>query len=121
MIKSKYFKEAEFARLGCSLQDMKQDFMDMLDECRELAGIPFVMTSAYRAPEHNEEVGGVPGSAHPKGRAADIKALNGTTRWKIVYAAILVGFRRIGIGRNFVHLDNDDSLPHPVMFDYYND
>lgn len=119
MITSRYFSEGEFARLGCSLQDMQQDFMRLLDECRSLAGIPFVLTSAYRSPEHNAQVGGVGGSAHTKGRAADIKAYNGTTRWKIVSAAMRVGFRRIGIGNGFVHLDNDDTLPNPVIFTYY--
>jgi len=28
------------------------------------------------------------------------------------------GFRRIGIGRNFVHVDNDASLPNPTIWLY---
>ena len=119
MITSKYFKEAEFKRLGCSLQNMDQEFIDRLDLCRTMAGIPFVLTSAYRDPSKNKSVGGVGNSAHIKGRAVDIACVTGTTRWLIVINAINVGFKRIGIGNGFVHLDDDDSLPNPVIFTYY--
>jgi hypothetical protein len=36
-----------------------------------------------------------------------------------VRAALECGIRRIGIGKTFVHLDNDASLPQGVMWDYY--
>ena len=118
MITSKYFKEAEFKRLGCSLQNMDQRLMNMLDAARGLAGIPFVLTSAYRNPEKNKAVGGVGNSAHTRGLAVDISCPNGRARWLIVINAINAGFKRIGIGDNFVHLDIDDTLPHPVIFTY---
>ena len=49
----------------------------------------------------------------------DIVCNSSDTRWKIVTAAIAFGFRRIGIGKNFIHLDCDDSLPQQVMWHYY--
>lgn len=119
MVTSKYFHEIEFEQLGCSLQDMSQELMDMLDKCRALAGIPFVLTSAYRNPDKNRKVGGVANSAHTKGLAVDISCANGSIRWLIVINALNVGFRRIGIGKTFVHLDIDKSLPQNVIFDYY--
>jgi len=27
--------------------------------------------------------------------------------------------KRIGVGKNFIHFDNDNSLPQNVMWDYY--
>jgi len=119
MVTSKYFKEPEFARLGCSLQDMSQDLMDKLDQCRALAGVPFVLTSAYRDPEKNKKVGGVDKSAHTKGLGVDIACTNGAMRYIIFVNAINVGFNRIGLGKNFVHLDIDKTLPQKVIFDYY--
>lgn len=55
MIESKYFAEAEFQRCSpaCSLQDMNRAFIWMLDAIREEAGIPLVLTCAYRSKEHD--------------------------------------------------------------------
>ena len=43
---------------------------------------------------------------------------NKTVRDEVVRAAVKVGFKRIGIGRSFIHLDNDPSLPQPVAWGY---
>lgn len=73
MITSKYFKEEEFNRCSpsCSLQDMKQTTISKLDTAREIAGIPFVLTSAYRSPEHDRSKGRSGTGAHTIGRAID--------------------------------------------------
>lgn len=39
---------------------------------RDLAGVPGVITSAYRSPERNQEVGGTETSQHMKAEAVDI-------------------------------------------------
>ena len=49
----------------------------------------------------------------------DIRANSSATRYKIVAAALVAGIRRIGIGKTFVHIDNDDSLPQGVIWHYY--
>ena len=71
---SKYFKEIEY--------NMDVDFLAKLDEAREYAGIPFVINSAYRSPEHNARIGGKPNSSHLRGLAVDIKATNSMTRYR---------------------------------------
>lgn len=116
---SKYFSNAEFKKLGCTIDDMDADLLYKMDKLRALCGIPLVMTSAYRTQKQNTAAGGASNSAHLRGKAVDIKCMNGTTRFNIVNNAIQVGFRRIGIGKNFVHLDNDNTLPWPVIFHYY--
>ena len=58
----RHFSPAEFAcKCGCGsgMEKMDPTFLRMLDEARELAGIPFVLASAYRCPKHNKAVGGV--------------------------------------------------------------
>ena len=47
----------------------------VLDPIREHWGLPIRVTSGYRCPELNEEVGGVEDSYHVDGCAADITAL----------------------------------------------
>ena len=120
-IESKYFSEAEFQRCSpsCSLQDMNRAFMWMLDAIREEAGIPIVLTCAYRSKEYDIAQGRSGNSAPTRGVAVDIRCNSSTTRMKIIEAAITVGINRIGVGKNFLHLDYDKSLPQNVIWHYY--
>lgn len=118
---SKYFKPAEFTRCtpSCKIDDMDPTFLDLLDKVRETAGIPLVLNCAYRSKAWDLAKGRTGNSAHTRGKAVDIRCTTSTNRLKIVKAAILCGIRRIGIGKNFVHLDNDASLSQNVMWHYY--
>ena len=106
---SKYFNEIE--------NNMNKDFLFVLDEAREFAGIPFVINSAYRSPEHPLSIKN-PSSSHIKGLAVDIKATDSITRFKIVKALIEVGFTRIGIADTFIHVDLDLDKTQDVIWTY---
>ena len=61
----RHFSPVEFrCKCGCGagMEKMDADLLQMLDEARDLAGIPFPLSSAYRCPKHNKAVGGVPTS-----------------------------------------------------------
>lgn len=120
-ITAKHFSESEFKRCTppCSLQDMKQDFMNRLDTVRDVTGIPLVITCAYRSREYDLAKGRSGNSAHTRGMAVDIRCTTSVNAFKIVQAALKVGFTRIGIGKTFIHLDSDTSLPQNVMWNYY--
>ena len=90
------------------------DFLHKLDEARELAGVPFKITSGYRSPQHNLDVGGRVGSSHIKGLAVDIACVNSHQRQKILTALIQVGFKRVGIGKSFIHSDLDPDKPNAI-------
>ena len=45
---------------GAGMEKMDADLLHLLDEARDLAGISFTLSSAYRCPKHNKAVGGVP-------------------------------------------------------------
>lgn len=96
---------------------MNKNFLFVLDEARELAGIPFVINSAYRSPEHPLSIKN-PSSSHIKGLAVDIKATDSITRFKIVKALIEVGFTRMGIADTFIHVDLDLDKTQNVIWTY---
>ena len=106
---SKYFKEIE--------ANMDKRFLFVLDEAREFAGIPFIINSAYRSPDHPESIKN-PSSSHIKGLAVDIKATDSATRFKIVEALVSVGFTRIGIADTFIHVDLDLDKTQNVIWTY---
>ena len=92
---------------------MDAAFLQMLDDARGIAGIPFRITSGFRTPSHNAYVGGVQpslkskGSSHLFGYAADIACNNSADREVILNSLIRAGFRRIGIANGFIHVDKD--------------
>lgn len=107
--KPKYFTDSEFKRAtpACSLSDMSDQFMKFLDEAREKAGIPFVITSAFRSVEHELKRGRSGSSSHCKGIAVDISCVTSFSRLKIVRALLDCGAVRIGIHKRFIHVDLD--------------
>ncbi len=67
------------------------------------------MTSGYRTEVRNRQVGGKVNSSHLIGKAADIHAPTSMVRFRIIAALVAAGFTRIGIGRTFIHVDNDST------------
>ena len=118
---SKYFKAAEFARCtpACSIDQMDEEFLALMDRVRVAAGIPLVVNCAYRSRIWELQHGRSGASAHCKGKAMDIRCNTSQNRYKIIAAALKCGITRIGVGKTFVHLDNDTSLPQNVIWDYY--
>lgn len=119
--KSKYFSPREFELCNppCSIDDMQQSFLDTLDRIRDMAGIPLVLNCAFRSVDYDLAKGRSGESAHCVGLAVDIRCSTSVNRFKILKAAITCGIRRIGIGKNFIHLDIDKTLPQNVIFHYY--
>ncbi len=107
----KYFTYSEFDSpdLPGSGHEMQEVFLEKLDLARGYSNVPYVINSGFRTPEHNAEVGGVPGSSHLTGWASDVRADSSNRRFMIVKGLLEAGFNRIGIGQNFVHCDCDPS------------
>jgi len=120
MIKSKYFKESEFQACSpaCSLQDMNQATMSKFDTAREIAGIPFVINSAYRSPQWDRSKGRSGTGAHTLGRAIDIRCNTERNRFLIVDALFKAGFTRIGIAKTFIHADDSPSHSQQIIWLY---
>ncbi len=101
-----------------SYMNMDVAFLNRLSKARELAAIAFKITSGYRSPAHNTKVGGVPSSSHTVGRAVDIYAPTSTQKYIIINALLQAGFNRIGVAKNFIHVDDDPSKSEDVIWTY---
>lgn len=117
--KLNYFTENELQKVSSSPAHFNTESLKRLDRAREIAGIPFVITSAYRSPEYEASKGRSGTSAHTMGRAFDIACTTPRNRWKIVHAAIAAGFTRIGIGKSFVHVDDSQIHSQCQIWHYY--
>ncbi|MCD6310441.1 MAG: DUF882 domain-containing protein [Candidatus Eremiobacteraeota bacterium] len=80
--------------------------LSCLERLTEIAGQKPVITSCYRCPRHNAEVGGVPNSYHCQDMAVDLW-IRGKTLNQIARYARKAGFTGIGRywGKGFVHCD----------------
>jgi len=116
--KVRFFKPSEFACPCCGKCEMSEEFVLKLDHLRECLGLPIYVTSGFRCELHNKTVGGAPDSAHLKGLAVDISILTSAYRYNLITYAVILRIHRIGIGKNFVHLDIDKSKPWPSMWVY---
>ena len=107
---SLFFTDSEISGLQPRL-------VELLNLARGIAHTPFVITSGFRTPEHNMEIGGASNSAHLRGLAVDLRVTDSNTRFKIVSALLEIGFRRIVVyaSDGHLHVDCDPTLPQDVF------
>ena len=119
---SNYFEEEEFAcrcgRPDCDAAEMDRDHVARLNRARKISGVPYYITSGRRCAVQNQLVGGSPSSAHLTGHADDIQAATSRQRYEILRGLIQSGFTRLGIGKDFLHADDDPALPPRVVWLY---
>ncbi len=103
--KIRYFKFREFVKEKGGFID--SDLVRKMERLREYVSHPLIITSGYRSPSKNEEVGGASGSFHLKGQAVDvsIKGFSPSMLYRLVKGAFLVGFGGIILYPSHVHLD----------------
>ncbi len=112
----KYFTPEE-------VEGLNNDFVELLDRAREIAGIPFIITSGLRTPEKNQSlVGAVADSSHLKGLAVDLKVEDSHEVALILDAAKAVGITRRGIyvradfEPTHLHIDVDPEKISEVIY-----
>lgn len=115
---TKEFKRREFLCHCCHAEGINEKLVYHLQKAHD--HLPenrvMIITSGYRCEKHNRAVGGKEDSAHLKGLAADIKCDDSTFRMMLVPALIHAGFKRIGVYKNYIHVDCDESKPQGVFW-----
>ncbi len=105
---SPHFSEKELACPHCGVNGCQQALVDALEAFRAAVGMPVIIDSAYRCPEHNAAVGGALSSQHLFGLAADIR-VNGKSAADLESIARAIPAIK-GIGRStppmtYLHID----------------
>ena len=123
----RFFKATEFIES----QKLRPEMIHALDDLRFRFGRSLIVTSSYREPAQNAQVGGVTRSAHTlaadgfysgvdlttQGALARInKKVPGYEMWTLFIIARELGFRRIGIYPKHLHLDLEPDLPSPALW-----
>jgi len=111
------FKPNEF-NCKCGKNKINFDFVNKLNQARIYSDFPYVINSGFRCRKHNKEVGGSETSSHLKGLAVDIRAETSRSRYLILKGLIKAKFNRIGIGENFIHVDDDKEKEQNLIWRY---
>jgi len=123
---SKYFKASEFTCSHTGTEKMDQNFINKLNNLREIYGKPMTVSSGYRDSTHPvEAIKKDPTSgAHVSGKAADI-LIERKNAYELLSLAFDVGFTGIGVnqkgGARFLHLDTIEgspARPRPTIWSY---
>lgn len=124
----RHFNLAEFeCKCGCGHNQISHELVDLLDAGREELGFPFVISSGYRCPDHNQRVSstGLDGP-HTTGKSSDVLIM-GMNAFMLLQWAMRSGqFYGIGIkqkgphAKRFIHLDRVDNQEafRPTVWTY---
>ena len=78
---TEHFKVSEFAcKCGCGKNNIDQRIIDMAETIRLALGVPVNVNSGCRCEKRNKACGGVKGSRHTKGLAADLSCSLGSAK-----------------------------------------
>ena len=125
---TKNFDRSEFlCPCGCGLDNIDESLVEELQRSRDAVGVPYVIASGCRCHQHNADIyhrlypnksvnlqsPHLPSLKTLKCRAVDITILDMDERKKIL-TDVIPRFRRVGIARTFIHLDNETDLPQGV-------
>lgn len=110
---SPHFSVSELCCHDCQRCSVTGQLLIALEALRALGPEPIIVDDGYRCPEHNKEVGGVSGSQHQLGTAADIRIQGLTLQQMYDRAKSIPDFANGGIGVYdgvpFIHVDVRDG------------
>lgn len=112
------FSKAEFDCKHTNLNEMKHEFMSVLQAIRNEFG-PMRVTSGFRHATHPIEARKMRPGEHTFGMCCDVACNNGADRYRLITIALKHGCTRIGIAKTFVHIGlGAPGLPNNVIWEY---
>ena len=109
-----YVRKREFDCPCCSGNWISLALVEKLNRARNIAKIPFVISSGCRCNTYNAENGYNAKSDHVYGVGADIKCHDSKSRLLIVSSLLSVGFERIGIYDRHIHASTHSEKPPAI-------
>ena len=112
------FNVSEFAcKCGCNFNIIDQRIINMAQTIRDTLGVPVRVNSGCRCEKHNANVGGVKGSKHTKGLAADLSCSLGAAKMfdtvkKLHAQGKLQDLDYCIRYKNFIHIDCGGKRKH---------
>lgn len=78
---TEHFKVSEFTcKCGCKTNNIDQRVINMAETIRKALGVPVIVKSGCRCEQNNARQGGVKGSFHIYGKAADLACSLGAVK-----------------------------------------
>ena len=129
----RYFRPSEYRcpcrRADCPApREFSLEMAALLDDLRAAVGRPLYVNSGIRCPEHTKAVKGVTGSEHESGDGVDLRAETSQARFEVLAEAFRCQcckcpkpqprFRRVGVGKTFVHVGTSRAHPQNVTWLY---
>jgi hypothetical protein len=134
--KSKYFSDPiSLSQLrchcGCGKDDISPDLLRILDKLREMLDRPLNINSGCRCESHNAAIYRNKNSSYIKGLAVDIMVVGSSERFEVlseifafnanadkIMSPFISQITRIGIAKNFIHIDIDPDKAQDVVWVY---
>ena len=114
-----HFTKEEFdCQCGCGNGDIiiSENLVFELECVRVHYGKPIRINSGIRCLSHNRKIGSRDTSSHIKGLAVDISCTDMGTRLELVKRLLRDGeFTRMGIHKDFIHVDVDYDKPRGIF------
>ena len=115
---TKNFNREEYAcKCGCGRDNIKNELAASVQLVRDKLKRGIVISSGIRCEAHNTAIKATPSSCHIDGFAADLAYKGSSERYQLLNAAMQV-FDRVGIAKNFIHV-NVDSTKNPEVIWLY--
>ena len=112
------FNREEYAcKCGCGRADIKDHLAAKVQSVRDILGRPISINSGIRCARHNGNIGASETSSHIGGWAADLGYTGSGERYQLLNAAFQI-FDRVGIAKNFIHVDVDANKTAGVVWIY---
>ena len=118
-----YFSEDELrCKCGCGVSNFSDATLHKLNKLRKLFGKPINLSSAYRCPVYNRQIGAT--QTHASGQAVDI-LIGYRDAYKLMSLLYPLGFTGIGVKQKgksrFIHIDDlppGENRPRPHVWSY---
>ena len=111
------FSASEFDCSHTSKNNMRPEFLELLQAIRTEYGRPMNITSGYRDKTHPLEVEKEQGGAHTLGLACDV-AVRGEDALDLLRICLNRGIRRVGVyqkgDKRWLHIDIADRYGFPI-------